>query len=262
MVLPNKTGIWAHRGMGLLSAEKYHIPPNSLAAFEWTAKLGIDGFETDICLTKDEEPIIYHPGTLEPNPQLESWIATQWHQPDILHLKDLLNFLAGNPSIDCLLHIKENSSLLIEKIVTEVGKARLCDQVFLTTSSQQSKLAGLTIDGNWLKYAKNIDPQIGIHVIDILPFNILKTAKEFRADIISFGWLNDSFISRVVFELIFYKKILRQLVKRKSSLKIFGGITQTLKQMQHLLDCTDNLIDGIITDDPEATLEYLNTRPR
>lgn len=257
--MPKRIGVWAHRGMGLLSAEKHHISPNSLTAFQWSKRLGLDGIETDVCLTTDSEPepIICHPDTLEPDPHLESWISTQWHNPDVMHLKDLLNFLVDSPSVNCLLEIKQNSNLLIEKVVTEISAAKLHNRVFLTAPSRQIKLVGLETDGNLLKYAKSIDPQIQIHVIDIFPFNILKTEQSFQADIVSFGWLNDSFVSRVVFELVFYKKILRQIIKRKTNLKVFGGITQTLKQVQHLLECTDGLIDGIITDDPEATLNYL-----
>ncbi|AQQ53816.1 glycerophosphodiester phosphodiesterase [Planococcus lenghuensis] len=46
--------VLAHRG-GMLLA-----PEHSMAAFQNAAELGVDGFETDIRLTKDEEIIMFH----------------------------------------------------------------------------------------------------------------------------------------------------------------------------------------------------------
>ena len=44
----------AHRG-----ANKY-APQNTIPAFERAIELGVDGFETDIHLTKDGVPVICH----------------------------------------------------------------------------------------------------------------------------------------------------------------------------------------------------------
>ena len=254
----NEIEIWAHRGGGLIPEEVHDIERNTLQSFKFSLDLGVDGFETDICLTKDNEPIIYHPGTIQPDPCSESWTAIQWHQPNIMHLKDLLIFLATNDSISCLLEIKQNSNLLIEKVVAEISSAGLCKRIFLTAPSQQMSLAGLETDGNLLKYAKSIDPQIGIHVIDILPFNILKTVKEFRANIVSFGWLNDSWISRAVFSGFFQHLMERQCWKaNQAKIKVLAGITETDDHIEALLKASDGFLNGVITDDPEGAVKFL-----
>jgi len=51
--------ILAHRGGALLA------PEHTMVAFEKAAQLGVDGFEIDIRLTKDEEIIVFHDETVE-----------------------------------------------------------------------------------------------------------------------------------------------------------------------------------------------------
>ncbi|MGE7841978.1 glycerophosphodiester phosphodiesterase [Lysinibacillus sp. NPDC093712] len=51
--------ILAHRGGAHLE------PEHTMLAFEKSAQLGVDGFEIDIRLTKDEEIIVYHDATVE-----------------------------------------------------------------------------------------------------------------------------------------------------------------------------------------------------
>src|SRR5574344_2001421 len=49
----------SHRG-----ANKY-APQNTLAAFEKSVQIGIDGFETDVHITKDEQLVICHNYTID-----------------------------------------------------------------------------------------------------------------------------------------------------------------------------------------------------
>ncbi|MDZ5711539.1 glycerophosphodiester phosphodiesterase [Jeotgalibacillus haloalkalitolerans] len=49
-----KPRVFAHRGGAALA------PESSLAAFKQAAELGVDGFEIDIRMTKDEELVIFH----------------------------------------------------------------------------------------------------------------------------------------------------------------------------------------------------------
>ncbi|KOY82562.1 glycerophosphodiester phosphodiesterase [Lysinibacillus macroides] len=51
--------ILAHRGGALLA------PEHTMVAFEKAAQLGVEGFEIDIRLTKDEEIIVFHDDTVE-----------------------------------------------------------------------------------------------------------------------------------------------------------------------------------------------------
>jgi hypothetical protein len=202
-----------------------------------------------------------------------AWPDIHEHYPHLLHLNDLLYWLSWHPKMGCLLDVKQNSKLLIEKIAAGIKGRNLYGQVFLTAPSIKMPLAGLHADSSLLLYAQSLDPRIKVHVIDVLPFFLLRTAREFRADIISFGWLNDSALSQIVFETLFFKKIYRQILKNNSDLKIFGGITsgktryddifrvfnllRCRDDVRHLYHCTQGLLDGIITDDPEDTMEYL-----
>ena len=54
-----KTKIWAHRG-----ASGY-APENTLEAFELAAKMGADGVELDVQLTRDGELVVMHDETLD-----------------------------------------------------------------------------------------------------------------------------------------------------------------------------------------------------
>ena len=57
--LIDKTLIFAHRG-----ASAYE-PDNTIEAFELAAKMGADGIELDVRLTKDGEVVIFHDNTLD-----------------------------------------------------------------------------------------------------------------------------------------------------------------------------------------------------
>ena len=54
-----KPAVISHRG-----ANKY-APQNTLAAFEKSVQIGIDGFETDVHITKDEQLVICHNYTID-----------------------------------------------------------------------------------------------------------------------------------------------------------------------------------------------------
>lgn len=49
-----KTQIWAHRGASA------YAPENTMPAFELGAKMGADGFETDVRITKDGQLVLSH----------------------------------------------------------------------------------------------------------------------------------------------------------------------------------------------------------
>ena len=76
--------IFAHRG-GMITSP----PGNTVLAFKKAIELGADGFECDLRLTKDKEPIIHH------SPKLSKllWQDIKKEDPNIPHLFDLLDFL-------------------------------------------------------------------------------------------------------------------------------------------------------------------------
>ena len=53
-----QTQVWAHRGAS------YYTPENTLAAFEKAIKMGADGIELDVQMTKDGELVVVHDETI------------------------------------------------------------------------------------------------------------------------------------------------------------------------------------------------------
>lgn len=64
MTQPSLKRIWAENSsiMQIFSHRGFHqnIPENTMAAFEAAIALGVDGIETDIRVTRDGVPILYH----------------------------------------------------------------------------------------------------------------------------------------------------------------------------------------------------------
>ena len=251
--MPEPIDIWAHRGGGLIAAQKYNFSPNSIESFEFALSNGSVGIETDVCLTNDNEPIVYHPGTLSPCPITMKWTECHLKYPELIHLQDLFWYLIG-VKLQCLLDIKVESKLLAEKMVDLIDEAELFETVYLTAPRLKIPSVGLGVSPSSLQYAKSLDSRIKIHIIDALPFNIAKTFTKFNANKVSFGWTNDSKLSGRVFDMIFYKKMLRQLIKTQLADKYtLAGIVRHEKDVRYLMTCTDGLIKGIMTDDPEIT---------
>lgn len=244
-----KFEIYAHRG---------GFPPNRLSAFCFAGSIGVDGIETDVCLTSDDEPIIYHPGTLKPpEPNTQTWKQVLKGNGDCFHLDDLLETLSVYPNLKCLLDIKISSKKLIEKIVPKIGIDQFRQRIFLTAPKKQSYFANFCVDATILEYAKSLDNALKIHIIDTMPLNMAEVVKKYNADMISFGWLNDSLASQMVFNLIFktgLRNASREVKKiQKERVKAMIGIANTVDEIRGLLNLCPS-IDAILTDNPETAL--------
>ncbi len=244
-----KFEVYAHRG-GC-------YPPNTLLAFLFSSHIGAEGIETDICLTTDGEPIIYHPETLDPDPIRLSWKSVNKSYGFIPHLNDFLAFLACHPKLKCLLDVKQNSHLLIEKVVDEIEKDEFRKRIFLTTPKKQSRLANFSVDASLLEYARKLDGRLKIHIIDTLPLDMSGTVRKHRADMISFGWLNDSLASQALFGLIFKTGLRNASLEvekvQNAGAKVMAGIVNTAEEIKGLITLCPSL-DAIMTDNPAMAL--------
>lgn len=255
--------IFAHRG-GDFSRKKIH--PNSLRAFEESYAIGANGIETDICLSKDGEPIICHPGLLSPDPPELTWKQIKKFYGDILHFNDLFYYLLRRPSFFCLLDLKINSGKLVEMVCGSLEKSDLKNKVFLTAPKKRIAMAGLYADGQLLSHAKTISRgKIKTHIIDVWPTSMIGTINQFQPDMISFGWLNDSLLSRVLFNLMFETKIIDPFIELPAEVEkikamgttILGGIANTPTDINYLLNAG---VDGIVTDNPALAVEIRNSQ--
>ena len=67
-----KTKVWAHRGAS--GWDKQYAPENTMPAFERAIKMGADGIETDVQLTKDGVLVLAHDETLDRVSDGSGWI--------------------------------------------------------------------------------------------------------------------------------------------------------------------------------------------
>ncbi|WP_297569146.1 glycerophosphodiester phosphodiesterase [uncultured Anaerovibrio sp.] len=67
-----KTKIWAHRGAS--GWDKQYAPENTMPAFERAIKMGADGIETDVQLTKDGVLVLCHDESIERVSDGYGWI--------------------------------------------------------------------------------------------------------------------------------------------------------------------------------------------
>ncbi len=245
-----KFEVYAHRGGG--------FPPNHISTFRFAGEMRVDGVEADICLTSDGEPIIYHPGTLKPpEPMSMTWKRLMSQDYRVPHLDDLLGVLSFYPGLKCLLDIKLDSRDLIEKITAKIKDKDFSERIFLTAPKKKSCLAGFCVGANLLEYVRELDSQLKIHIIDTLPLNLAGTVRKYKADMVSFGWLNDSLASQVLFSFIFKTGLRNPSLEvekaQNAGAKVMAGIANTAEEIRGLLTLCPSL-DAIMTDNPEMAL--------
>lgn len=68
----SNTKIWAHRGAS--GWDKQYAPENTMPAFERAIKMGADGIETDVQLTKDGVLVLAHDETIDRVSDGSGWI--------------------------------------------------------------------------------------------------------------------------------------------------------------------------------------------
>src|SRR3989344_1882939 len=175
--------IWAHRGRA--SPEKLG---NSISDFMDCYHLPVTGIETDVSLTADNRPIIYHPGNTYPDLTKMTWREIQNSIFDVLSLSSFLRSLKCYSKMSCLLDIKQDSEELVEKVVRTIADHRLQDRVFITAFQKRlviplTNIAIPLIDVEsgveLLIFAKKIDPQIKTHLIALWPWDLPKLVRKY-----------------------------------------------------------------------------------
>ncbi len=126
--------IIAHRGF----SEIY--PENTLLAFEKAIEFGVDGIETDLRLSRDEEVIVFHDESLKRIARLD-------RRPEELTIDELKGLDVGKgekvPTLDELISLTNGSTTLILEIkYNPATYKRLCQ---ITEKCIQDKLAWIEV---------------------------------------------------------------------------------------------------------------------
>ncbi len=179
----------AHRGgMG-------RAPENTLAAFKQALADGADGYECDVCLTRDKEPVLIHVdfnkdsiqkavGGTTPLSAL-SWkevqqLTVEDSDEPIAHLDDALR-LTREHQFPCFIEPKSDSDELLNIIVERIRRFEVVDLVGILTFYFRKQL---------LVRAKKLEPKLQTSAILINPMaDFLKAATAIDANRIVLGWM-------------------------------------------------------------------------
>lgn len=244
--------IWAHRGRSEIDELG-----NSFKSLITAYRLGISGIEVDVCFTSDQKAIIYHPGSTKPDLTHLTWPIIENSIFNVMSLDSFLDLATTLDDLQFCVDLKQNSDSLVETIIQAITDRGLQNRVYLTAFQCQVPGFGLESDINLLLHAKTIDPTIKTHIIVVWPFNIVKLAKKYRPDAISIGWLQNSFISKVIFKLTApnEEKLRDQIMEvQKMGIKVWAGIFNKEDDLVHFIKSG---VDGIFTDDPKELKRLL-----
>ena len=237
----------AHRGF----SGKY--PENTKRAFLAAVEEGsCDGFESDVHLSKDGEPVIIHDDNLDrtsdgKGPVAEhnfadlrkldmgAWKGREFAGEQIMHLDELLELVLAHGKV-LNLEIKNYEVFyrdIEKKVISRIREIGTADRVFLSSFNHIS-----------MKLCKEIDPEIkggllyGQPLIDMDDY-----AARYGLDA-----LHPSI------SCLRYSPDLAEKARGKG-LKIHVWTVNTEKDMQF---CLDQHVDGIITNFPDRLFHILN----
>ncbi|MCG9129627.1 hypothetical protein JT359_18715 [Candidatus Poribacteria bacterium] len=244
--------IYAHRGgMG-------RAPENTLASFQQALADGADGFEFDVCLTQDKQPVLIHvdfndddiriaTGSETPLSKL-TWNDVQQitmldSDEPVAHLDDALMFIRDN-QFPGFLEPKTDIPELLPIIIDRIHHFEVTHLVSILTFYHQNLL---------LVDAKKLEPKLRTSAIIINPFaNFLKAAKDIDVDRIIFGWSNINHFN-------IYNSIFRSIsrdVKRlqENEIEVEAGFIKEVKDVAWSLK---HGIHGLWVDDVPLIRDYV-----
>ncbi|MGB5963951.1 MAG: glycerophosphodiester phosphodiesterase family protein [Sulfurimonadaceae bacterium] len=154
----------AHRGF----SENY--PENTLLAFQKALDGGVDAIETDLRLSLDNQPIIFHDDDLQRITGLNK-------TPESLTLNELQALDAGSwfdrrykdekiPSLDELLHLcSAKATLILEIKYNPSTYQRLCEEIEKRIHDKPDWVEVSCFDDHVLEYMHQLNPNIKLHKV-------------------------------------------------------------------------------------------------
>ena len=234
----------AHRGgMG-------RAPENTLASFKQALADSADGYEFDVCLTQDKQPVLIHVDFNRDNIQKATGCATPLSQltwrdvqqltmetsdEPVAHLDDALRFTREN-QMPCFIEPKTDVPELLPIIVERV---RHFEVVHLTSILTFYRRKHLLVD------AKRLEPKLRTSAILINPFaNFRKAAAAIEANRMILGW---SRINHFALHNTFTRTVTRQIEQlQKNGIVVEAGFIQAAKDVAWAIK---NGVEGLWVDD-------------
>ncbi len=238
----------AHRGgMG-------RAPENTLASFKQALADGADGYEFDVCLTEDKQPVLIHidfnrtdireaTGCKTPLSELK-WKDVQELKVDnsnepVAHLDDALRFAREN-QMPCFIEPKSDMPELLPIIVERVCHFEVVHLTSILTFYFRRHL---------LVEAKRLEPKLQTSAILINPMaNFLKAAATIDANRIIMGWTG---INHFQLYNAFTHAVTRQVERlRANGIFVEAGFIQTAKDVDWAVSARKaGGVDGLWVDD-------------
>ncbi|MDE0012707.1 MAG: glycerophosphodiester phosphodiesterase [Candidatus Poribacteria bacterium] len=253
-----KFKLLAHRGgMG-------RAPENTLAAFKQALADGADGYECDVCLTQDKQPVLIHVGFNKSNIQKATRCSTPLNQlawkevqqltvetsnEPVAHLDDALRFSREN-QMPCFVEPKANAPEILPIIVERIRHFEVVHLVSILTFYIRKQL---------LVDAKRLEPRLQTSAILINPMaNFLKAATAIGADRIILGW---SRINHFGLYNAFTRTVTRQVKHlRANGIVVEAGFIQTPRDVAWATSPHKaGGIDGLWVDDVPYIRRCLQT---
>lgn len=249
--------IFAHRGGARRG------PENTLAAFAQAIGDGADGFECDVRLTADGEPVIVHDDDLRRvtgAPVLVSRsrfaevraLRVLGSDQRIPHLDEVLE-LAALHEVEGFLELKGTSERLAETVIARLRASRAGGRWWIMAFATRRRI---------LDYVKTLDGPVRTIVIAVLPVDLCRTVARCGADAVSFGfgWKFRSYaLFRTLDACISLKAVVRRAQAR--AIPVTAGIAN---EVHDILRLADYGLDAIFTDvvpTARAVLEDHGRRP-
>ncbi len=233
-------------------------PQNTIPAFEHSIKIGVDGFETDIHITKDGVPVVCHNYTID---------ETSTGQGEIrnMTLEELRKYDFGSyfhekyagtklPTLEEFLELCESADIEIMNI--EIKPPLDGNMEIVKKTIDAVKAHGLfesllisSFDHNVLIECKKVDPNCKTGYLyspkqkiffEKLLFGYVGFAKEIKADYFHphFSTVNKRFVRRL----------------HENGVKVNVWTVNDEKVAKYLLKCG---VDGLITDIPDVMNELV-----
>ena len=239
-----KIQLLAHRGgMG-------RAPENTVASFKQALADGADGYEFDVCLTQDKQPVLIHvdfnrdnirkaTGCAIPLSKL-TWrdvqqLTMEDSEEPVAHLDDALRFTREH-QMPCFIEPKSDTPELLPIIIERVRRFEVVHLTCILTFYLRKHL---------LVDAKRLEPQLQTSAILINPMaNFLKAATAIDVNRIILGW---SRINHFQLYNTFTRTVTQQVEQlRTNRIVVEAGFIQTAKDVAWAIK---NGVEGLWADD-------------
>lgn len=246
MALPK---VLSHRG-----ANKY-APQNTLAAFKKSVQIGVDGFETDVHITKDEQLVICHNYTIDETSdgegeiskmtlaQLKGYDFGSYFSPKFAgtRLPTVDEFLSFVETTDIsVLNIelkspKENETAIVKETIRLVKEHGLFDKLIISSFDPKLLVEAKTIDENCKTGFLYCPTRMNMWR-DRLLKNYVPYAKSIGVDALHphYAFVDEKYVESA----------------HEAGIEVNAWTVDSVKAIENMIHCK---VDGIITNFPDVT---------